>query len=297
MEPYLRITQALESLAPGERNEFLDCVLQRTGDWYELGFTDAEGCRPLWPYAPKTRYMVSKGCWHVRQGSMEFLVSQSPILELLFELRGYLLTGPPSRSALCLDIGPGSSGLFGLYCAAQGAGRVVFAEADSRALQLVRANIALNKFTRTECIQAALCGQNGKIAFRQDADIDASSLVRSTHKVLSEEPVVEVQALRLAELFARLQPDHQQSVLCKLDIEGAEVELVADFADLIARYPKCVFAVASYHPTGDGESAAVLEQGLEGAEDVCCKTLFKAHRTTFIHHRNNAAVRAILSKY
>ncbi len=178
MEPYLRITQALESLAPGERNEFLDCVLQRTGELVRTGVYRCRGLSSALALCPQNPLHGVQGLLACRQGSMEFLVSQSPILELLFELRGYLLTGPPSRSALCLDIGPGSSGLFGLYCAAQGAGRVVFAEADSRALQLVRANIALNKFTRTECIQAALCGQNGKIAFRQDADIDASSLVR-----------------------------------------------------------------------------------------------------------------------
>lgn len=297
MEPYLRFGQALEPLLPGEQRNFADCVLRRNGDWYELCFTDAEGCRPLWPYAPKARYMVQKSCWHVRQGRAEFLVSESPVLELLFELRGYLLAGPPSREAVCLDIGPGASGLFGLYCAASGVRKVVFAEADTRALDRVRANIAWNKFTRCACVHAAVCGESGQVEFRQDADINASALLRGNEQDFPVGRVVQVQAVRLVDLFADLQLAARQPVLCKLDIEGAETELVADFEELVCRHPKCVFAIASYHPAPEGDSASVLEKSLLDAADVCCKTVFKAHKTTFVCHQSNTSVRGILGKY
>ncbi len=297
MEPYRIVGQKLTALSPGQRGEFLDCVLVRNDNWYELGFTDAEGCRPLWPYAPKARYLPNKGCWHIRQNLVEFLVQESPIMELLFELRGYLLAGPPVRDCVCLDIGPGTSGMFGLFCAACGVRKVLFAEADPRALELVRLNIALNKFSRTECVRAAICGQSGLVGFRQDPDINASMLCREMESAGTNGKVVEVEALRLTDLFGRLQPDPAKPVLCKMDIEGAEVELISDIADLVRTYPKSVFAVASYHPVAGGESAAVLENGLRNTGEVYVKTLFKAHTTTFVSHANNRAVRILLDKY
>ena len=291
MEPY-RIfgRQSLEALSPGQRQEFVDCVIERKGDWYELGFTDAQGCRPVWPYAPKTRYLPKKNCWHVRQGWIELLVRESPVMELLFELRGYLLAGQPPRQAACLDIGPGASGLFGLYCAASGVQKVLFVEADPRALERVRANIALNKFTRAECLHAAVCGENGLVGLRQDADMDASSIVRVSDADL------QVRAIRLKKLVAGLELDSATPLLCKLDIEGAEVELLEDLPELVRVYPKGVFAIASYHPVAGEESAHLLERELRDT-GLGLKTLFGAHKTTFVYNPANAAVRGVLGKY
>ncbi len=297
MEPYRLVGQQIKALAPGQRQEFLDCVLERNDNWYELSFTDAEGCRPLWPYAPKARYLPKKGCWHVRQAHVEFLVRESPIVELLFELRGYLFAGQPVRDAVCLDLGPGTSGLFGVFCAACGVRKVLFAEADPRALELVLANIALNNFTRVDYVHAAVCGVNGRAGFFQDTDINSSMLCHEPDAAGTNGRVVDVAAIRLADLFRRLDLDPGQPVLCKMDIEGAEVELLPDLADLVRTYPKSVFSIASYHPTEGGESASVLENGLRDIRSVYVKTLFEAHKTTFVSHQDNTAVRAALEKY
>ena len=192
------------------------------------------GAGPLWPYAPKARYLPNKGCWHIRQNLVEFLCRNHPLWSFFSSCAGICWReAPPVRDCVCLTLARAHPECSVCSAPACGVRKVLFAEADPRALELVRLNIALNKFSRTECVRAAICGQSGLVGFRQDPDINASMLCREMESAGTNGKVVEVEALRLTDLFGRLQPDPAKPVLCKMDIEGAEVELISDIADLV----------------------------------------------------------------
>lgn len=92
----------------------------------------------------------------------------------------------------------------------------------------------------------AIAGQAGELAFNAEGTI-GSSLV-SLLKRDSVGTTMTVKAITLADAFRRW----GVPAFCKIDIEGAEVEVLANSAELL-RHHKTHFALDTNHPKDNGE--------------------------------------------
>ena len=106
--------------------------------------------------------------------------------------------------------------------------RITAFEADPAIYGVLRRNLQLNQLNDIEAVHAAVWRDTQPIPFRSEGT-DSGAI----DQVAADTPgaVVEVPAIRLRDYLA-----HEQVVdLLKLDIEGAEGEVLADAADLLPR--------------------------------------------------------------
>ena len=77
--------------------------------------------------------------------------------------------------------------------------------------------------------------------------------------------------------------------IVKIDIEGAEVEVLDDLLAFLQSNPQVVIAIAAYHPYQSGATHTWIEQRCRPLPFVMAKTIFPIHRTTMLVHAANAA--------
>lgn len=103
--------------------------------------------------------------------------------------------------------------------------RVTAFEADPAICAVMRRNVERNRIENVEVVQAAIWRENTRLAFRAEGS-DSGAI----DSVAAETPgaIVEVPAIRLRDRLAAAPVD-----LLKLDIEGAELDVLEDAADLL----------------------------------------------------------------
>ncbi len=145
-----------------------------------------------------------------------------------------------------------------LFSASLGAARVVAVEADPRALELLRGNLAVNPALadRVSVIAAAAAASAGPVrlgAARKRGDSMSSALLAHASDAW------ETQAVTPAELLARTGGD--APLVVKVDIEGGEYDLLPALAAVLP--PRCRRVLVAFHPVllaaaGTGEAEIKL---------------------------------------
>jgi FkbM family methyltransferase len=125
------------------------------------------------------------------------------------------------------------------------AGKVVCFEPDPTNFGILKRNIARHGLTNVIAENAAIAGTTGKLAFNSEGTIGSSL----TSLLLRDSvgTTVTVDAMTMADAFERW----GVPAFCKIDIEGAEIEVVRNSADLLRRH-KLNFALDTNHPRADG---------------------------------------------
>ena len=144
------------------------------------------------------------------------------VLDEVFSRVAYRVGALP-LGATVLDLGA-NVGSFALRAASERRARVVAYEPDPRSFACLVANVERNGLAeRVRCVEAAVAGIRGRRTFY----IDVGRSVDSTlYNRWSEIPAVEVDVVTW--LDAIQETGAHQGLVVKMDIEGAEAEIVAD---------------------------------------------------------------------
>jgi len=125
-------------------------------------------------------------------------------------------------------------------------GRVVAFEPDPVNYEILRRNIERHGLTNVVAERAAIAGKAGKLGFNSEGSIGSS--LQSLLQRKSVGSIVMVDAITLAEAFERW----GTPAFCKIDIEGAEVDVIAASGDVLKKHPTH-FALDTNHPKANGE--------------------------------------------
>jgi FkbM family methyltransferase len=134
-------------------------------------------------------------------------------------------------------------------------GRVVCFEPDPINFEILNRNIERHGLTNVVAENAAISGEAGRLAFNSEGTI-GSALV----SLLGRESVgstVMVDAMTLADTFERW----GTPAFCKIDIEGAEIDVISKSAELLCSH-KTHFALDTNHPKKDGTMTNAEIEGL-----------------------------------
>jgi len=179
-----------------------------------------------------------------------------------------LITGLPEPNATnllyaqLLELPPGSVVIdAGAYCGASSllfaqqvgpAGRVIAIEADPANFKALLQNTASN--ATISCVPAALWSSRGTLVFASEGNM-GSAVQADGGTVRPGAARVEVPALTLADLIDRFELSRVDGI--KLDIEGAEYEVLPAIGDIVRRFrPRIVFEL---HAGSEGQKAALHE--------------------------------------
>jgi FkbM family methyltransferase len=138
--------------------------------------------------------------------------------------------------------------------------RITAFEPDARVCQALRRNLAANGAADVETVEAAVWTSNGRHQFFSEG-ADANRLIDDRAEVSGLERLAPcgksciVDTVRLADFLARRPVD-----FIKLDIEGAEPDVVADCAERLARVQSIVieFHLTNSKPKGIATTLTVL---------------------------------------
>jgi FkbM family methyltransferase len=155
-------------------------------------------------------------------------------------VRGTLRFTPASPAPRVLDCGA-NIGLTALWLQRRfPAARITAFEADPALAGMLQRNLAVNGASTVETIGAAVWSSAGTLRFRAEgADSGAVDAVAAD----TPGPVLEVPAVRLRDWIAREPID-----LLKLDVEGAELEILQDCADVFGNVAAMHLEVHDFDP-------------------------------------------------
>ncbi len=128
-------------------------------------------------------------------------------------------------------------------------GKVVCFEPDPTNFEILKRNLARHGLANVEAQAMAIASKSGELAFNAEGTIGSS-----LSSLLLRESVgrtVTVQAITLAEAFARW----GTPAFCKIDIEGAELEVIGGSGETL-RACRTHFALDTNHPQADGKMTA-----------------------------------------
>ncbi|RJP28120.1 MAG: FkbM family methyltransferase [Candidatus Omnitrophota bacterium] len=131
-----------------------------------------------------------------------------------------------------LDCGA-NIGIFSLYCKMLYPGaRITAIEADPKITEVLRKNLSVNGFDDIEVLNKAVWVKDGRVEFCEEGS-DAGSL----YSVVMDDsmPKINIDSMRLSDILAAQKID-----LLKLDIEGAERDVLYDCSDHLSNVDKII---------------------------------------------------------
>ncbi len=167
------------------------------------------------------------------------------VMKEIFELREYKDIEPIIKSAKYPIVDAGAqAGFFCLYCRALNPRVKIFAlEPDENNLEVLEDNLNLNNITDVEIVPGALAGKNGLRDFYISNDTHNHSLFKVLTPQINQKN--KVKAYSLADFL--LEQGIDKVSLLKLDIEGAEYEVLQNFND----WHKIDNLILEYHDFGE----------------------------------------------
>jgi FkbM family methyltransferase len=133
------------------------------------------------------------------------------------------------------------------------AGRVISFEPDPVNHSLLLRNIARHGLTNVTTTNVAIAGSRGKAEFNSEGTI-GSSLIRHTSRA-SVGTVTTVDTITLADAFEKW----GTPAFCKIDIEGAELEVISAAREALATR-NCQFAIDTNHLVHGSLTNKAVEQ-------------------------------------
>jgi FkbM family methyltransferase len=219
----------------------------------------------------------SNGHWHVRDGDVELVVPEYPYLAF-HDIEGYLFDGKwrPMPGETVIDVG-GCFGEYALYASKRvgPTGRVLMLEPDPANIEVAQRLFALNgNPTNIEIVKAGLWSTPGKLRF--NAGQSHQSAV-ATVDAVGAGHTIEIDVHSLASLAETYKLDRMD--LVKMDIEGAELEVMAGAPNLPPGF-KPRYAIASYHIV-DGKQTAETLLGVFSKLGYHARNGYPEHLTTW----------------
>ncbi len=208
---------------------------------------------------------------------LELAYRQNPFWDMVISLRGYLARGPLRPGQVVVDAGA-FVGVFTVLAAKMvgPAGRVIAYEPDPGNLQRLRQNLELNGLTNVTVVAKGLWDSQTTLRFEAAAG-PVSSFIdcgQSTGGGM----VMEVPVVRLDDELEAMGLRGVDFV--KMDVEGAELHVLAGSKAILSSAGRPRWAIASYHIV-DGRPTAGEIQRLLRPCGYEVTTGFPEHSTTW----------------
>ncbi len=246
-----------------------DFTITKMGpSYYRLRFTTIFGYNKK-AYSPEFRYDLKHGYWHVKIGSIKLISFTNPVFPLINELRGYNLLSNIKAGNHIIDAGAGDGFITSYFSKLVGErGKVLAFEPDPSAiLDYLPKN--------TTVVRACLDKKTGTT--KLSLSDFGGSYVGTTG--------LTVPSLSLRDIITRF---HFSKVnYIKLDVEGAEIQLIDDLLSLVAHKKSLIVAIASYHKINGKESWILLEKAAQKYHAIFAKTIYPYHATTYLVNKSN----------
>lgn len=258
-----------------------DYSLKKENGKFSLQFNNQFGFERK-GYKPEFFFDFKNKLWHTEVEGTHIVSSPKvPLFELVCELRGYMLVNDLSPGDIVIDAGCSDgfiTSYFGKKVGKQG--KVIALEPDDNLYEVAAKNIANNKLdNNVQLLKKIFYNKETKIGFSMTAD-GASKIVENS----DSKPVETISLKKIISDF-NLQGDKIK--LIKMDIEGAELDVLDDLVDFVSRNINCVAAFASYHRVNGTVSWMEAEKRYSNHPEVLFITTYPIHVTTFIINRNN----------
>ena len=193
-------------------------------------------------------------------------------------LEGYIAQGPPRPGEIVLDCGAFCGEYTIEFSRMVGPeGHVYALEPDPVNRELINRNVSLTQVTNVTVLPYALWSSSGAIAFNAEGNCGSGvqSVSNDQSKVDSSVMVEGKSADEIFDLMGTT-PD-----FIKMDIEGAEVEVLSAMIPLLRKSPKpCRLAIASYHVRDGRPTHEIITPDLQAA-GFEVETGYPAHPTTW----------------
>jgi FkbM family methyltransferase len=200
------------------------------------------------------------------------------IIEMIDTCAGYIGRGAPHPGDIVLDAGAfcGESTIE-LALLVGPTGRVFALEPDPRNIELLKRNLALHHLENVTILPHAIWHETTELNFAANGNaVSTVDSIRNHHAKDSD--MIKVSALSPDDLFTQMGciPN-----FIKMDIEGAELEVMSVLAPLLAKSPPPTrLAIASYH-IRNGRPAHELITPLLEASGFHVETGYPDHVTTW----------------
>ncbi len=179
-----------------------------------------------------------------RQSGLQFEMASFPEEEEAIE--EYFRWYRPQMGDLVFDVGAHCGvSTYHLSKLVGPGGRVIAFEPDPGNFAILKRNIDRHGLTNVVAENAAIASRGGRLAFNAEGTIGSSLVSLLNRESVGE--TVTVDALTLEDAFARW----GVPAFCKVDIEGAEVDVFRSSGELLRRC-RTQFAVDTNHPKADG---------------------------------------------
>lgn len=256
-----------------------DFIFERKGKKYYLTFDNSLGCYKE-NYNPVFYFDFWSGLWITELQGITWKSYTCPCFELIAELRGYLLKKELKQGDIIID-GGAASGFITTYFAMkiEKIGKIIALEPDDRLRKILRFNLKTNNISNVIILKEAIFNQKGSFYF------NPKTLSLSTQFVEDEEENM-IKTLTLKDIISTYYINESKISFLKFDIEGAEVEIFEDVANLILENKNCQAVFASYHLRENKQTSNVLEQiAKEKYPNLICETTFPLHPTTYLSYK------------
>jgi len=240
-------------------------------------------------YAPILRYIPRCRHWVVEIEGISIVVQHNPCFELINELRGYTILDNVNANDIVIDAGS-SDGFISCYFAKKvgPSGRVICVEPDGRACRLLEANVKLNDICNLALVGKALYKECGRMF------IELRAMGASKLPAARTDSTIEIETIDLETLISECNLDAERIKLLKLDIEGAELEVVDDLIEFVAENAEATACIASYHERDGIPSYREIEAKCKAVRGIDARTIYPYHATTFIVNSQNKAVDVLM---
>jgi len=259
-----------------------DYVLEKEGNKYFINFSDIYGFNKN-GYNPCFYFDFETRLWHTEVEGMHIVSLQNvPLFELVCELRGYTLLDNISKGDVIIDAGCSDAFVATYFGEKVGSdGLVIALEPDDTLYDIAKNNIIANNLEKNVLLVK-------KAFYYKNTTVDFSVKDNGGSKIIScGNDAKSVETTDLGTLLKDNDINEERVRFIKLDIEGAELDVLADLVDFVSRNKNCVVAFASYHKVNGTYSWMEAEKRYAEHPDVLLKTTYPIHITTFIINKSN----------
>lgn len=234
-------------------------------------------------YIPEIYFEFETKLWHTEVEGLHIISSpKPPLFELVCELRGYTLLDNIALGDVVIDAGCSDAFIASYFGKKVGAcGKVIALEPDDKLYEIARSNLKANDLDKiVSLVKKAFFNKNGTVDFSMSAD-GASKISAGQNTSKS------VETVDLKTLLNDFNIPEEKVKLIKMDIEGAELDVLDDIVDFVTRNRDCIVAFASYHRVHDSFSWMEAEKKIAENSSVLIKTTYPIHVTTFLVNKQN----------
>jgi FkbM family methyltransferase len=256
-----------------------DFEIKEKNNIYYLSFNNALNCMKS-GYSPSFFYNIKQKFWSVNFNDINVFAKTNPCFELINEIRGYTLLENIDKDDIVVDVGC-SSGFISCYFAKKVGenGKIISLEFEPEAIKTFKQNITKNCLDNIILVEKALFVNNDGVSIEL-VDFGGSKICDNGNNKT-------VASTTLNNLFNELDIDKTRVKLIKMDIEGAEVDIIDDILGFIENEPQCIAVIASYHKKDNDFSYKIIEEKAKASNKLYVRTVYPYHTTTYIINKQN----------